>query len=1301
MDFSAGPFPHGLIIIQGNNEAGKSTVLSFVNAMFFGFPDARRRERQFHPLRGGRYGGRITIATEKYGEITIERIKTSSTILRLYDSRGRQLDSSKLKGIFGGVSRQLYHNVFSFGLQELWNFEMLSGDDIKSAIYGAGFGTAFLAVSQVEKGLKKERDAIFRPSGRKQPLNQVMARIKALNAQIKKSRQGLDRYQALVHAREELEAGLLKLRENRREAARILDLKRAARDMWQDWENLSSVQAELSVTNQDKRLEGISEDLFWELEGLEKLLFEKRTSLKDVASRREEAARLMKASVPDAFLIGKKEEISALPPAREKYFQLQEFRNSRRRQIHQLEEELTILQGRLGSTWSQELIRQTVFSAADRSIAARFRQRLGAAEEKRRRLSELLAIREKDMKAHLRELEDLEGQINSKIKELPHEDLYLVIAANSKRLYSAAEKLQEKSQELGILSEKIDSGMAEVFDKPDSRVLEGLDPSALIKETEALKKRAEEGKRAAQELENTLETLRKRRNELEKKITRRQALLREMTLPRCLQGIGEESIRDAFILARTLSGYVPTETNSRIELSKTQEDMTRCSSEAARLQRKKEDLERSLLPGITAASGLVFLFLAGLLFYIQSSAFTWASCLGAGSLLFSAALFIKKANAQRIRLLELEMGSLVSRMEHVKSRLEGLSRILEKIHGKRKELSRLTGISEESLSGDFANTLKELEMAVKILDRRQMLLDEIQSVSQDLEPVVESIGLSLEQIKAAKAEMAENEAAWKAFISENHLLPGLKPWDMPLAARKISRLQEIMKQIKSLEAESYSLRQEIEDLAVFFSETGFQSLDMPWKEQPSLLLEAAKDISIQVSGLDKELKSLEDLKRHRRHRRQEVKVLEEEIEGIRSELSDLEQRSTKAAGEWKNWLKDKGLETYLEPDEFIQTADLLEEARKKLAQKDFLFKELEDTEDEMEAISHTVSSLFNLVFTGRTEPADISSQVSILTEKLSEELELEIKHRLLGQKAKGLEKEEQRLFHEIKALEGKISALLKEAGCSSSGEFRKLFRIFQQREELVHKKVLLSARLKAVAGSDDYEAISKFYGDKRYDGLARDVEDLSLNLEQIEMEIDQLVNRRAEINRELEELTSSEEHMNLMAQRSSLVQEAKELSRKWAVRTLALYILQTAKERFERENQPEVIRAASRYFSAITAGRYTGIVAAAGTNDIWAVTREGERVEPEKLSAGTAEQLYLSLRFGMMSACDTGGETLPVLMDDILVNFDPERTRKTALAIGELARERQLLFFTCHPHIAETLRQENPGAFLLHMDAPG
>jgi uncharacterized protein YhaN len=78
----------------------------------------------------------------------------------------------------------------------------------------------------------------------------------------------------------------------------------------------------------------------------------------------------------------------------------------------------------------------------------------------------------------------------------------------------------------------------------------------------------------------------------------------------------------------------------------------------------------------------------------------------------------------------------------------------------------------------------------------------------------------------------------------------------------------------------------------------------------------------------------------------------------------------------------------------------------------------------------------------------------------------------------------------------------------------------------------------------------------------------------------------------------------------------------------------------------------------------------------------------DELSRGTSEQLYLALRFGLIEEFARHGEPLPVVMDDILVNFDADRAARAASAIRDLASRHQVLYFTCHRWTAELLDPE-------------
>ena len=81
---------------------------------------------------------------------------------------------------------------------------------------------------------------------------------------------------------------------------------------------------------------------------------------------------------------------------------------------------------------------------------------------------------------------------------------------------------------------------------------------------------------------------------------------------------------------------------------------------------------------------------------------------------------------------------------------------------------------------------------------------------------------------------------------------------------------------------------------------------------------------------------------------------------------------------------------------------------------------------------------------------------------------------------------------------------------------------------------------------------------------------------------------------------------------------------------LARHILHRSRETYEAAHRPAVIQTAERYFTEWTAGRYLRIVAPLGQQIEAVEHRDGTQVAIGDLSTGTAQQLYLAIRFGLV-----------------------------------------------------------------------
>jgi uncharacterized protein YhaN len=90
------------------------------------------------------------------------------------------------------------------------------------------------------------------------------------------------------------------------------------------------------------------------------------------------------------------------------------------------------------------------------------------------------------------------------------------------------------------------------------------------------------------------------------------------------------------------------------------------------------------------------------------------------------------------------------------------------------------------------------------------------------------------------------------------------------------------------------------------------------------------------------------------------------------------------------------------------------------------------------------------------------------------------------------------------------------------------------------------------------------------------------------------------------------------------------------------------------------------------------------------VRPSNEKVSVEGMSDGTSDQLYLALRLASLELRFLEGEPMPLILDDILINFDDDRSSATLKVLTELSRRTQIIFFTHHRHLLE-LAKENVG----------
>ena len=277
----------------------------------------------------------------------------------------------------------------------------------------------------------------------------------------------------------------------------------------------------------------------------------------------------------------------------------------------------------------------------------------------------------------------------------------------------------------------------------------------------------------------------------------------------------------------------------------------------------------------------------------------------------------------------------------------------------------------------------------------------------------------------------------------------------------------------------------------------------------------------------------------------------------------------------------------------------------------------------------------------------------------------------------------------IQRAEAERDELLKSGSAQDEETFRRRGQSHQRVETLSADIAACETSLRKLSGTADLDALKAELAGESRDHLTAEEADLKNEIREAEPRHTEAHARKGAAEEHQQALYSDDQVTQLRAREEGLLEDLEDHARDWARHAVANHLLDAAKERHAQANQPRVIQAAGQYFKTITDGRYTQVFAPPGENTMKVIDAEGRSKDADDLSRGSMEQLYLAIRFGYITTEAAASERLPILMDDVLVNFDPKRTSAAAAAILKLAQARQILFFTCHPELVEVFRKQN------------
>ncbi len=217
----------------------------------------------------------------------------------------------------------------------------------------------------------------------------------------------------------------------------------------------------------------------------------------------------------------------------------------------------------------------------------------------------------------------------------------------------------------------------------------------------------------------------------------------------------------------------------------------------------------------------------------------------------------------------------------------------------------------------------------------------------------------------------------------------------------------------------------------------------------------------------------------------------------------------------------------------------------------------------------------------------------------------------------------------------------------------------------------------------EQEDIKNKYNIELYDleNSKSDLEVITNKISEEKIKLNTLEIEEKGILRQLEELiTLQEEHENL-------IEQLKDVEKKNYEINLAKEFLEKAYEKMKTNITPQFTKNLSENIKNITKNKYNK-VNINDENGLIVEMQNGEYVSANRLSIGTINQLYLSLRISIIE--EISKEKMPIILDEVFAYYDDERLENILKYLIEKYCDHQLIIFTCTNREIEILNKLNP-----------
>ena len=272
----------------------------------------------------------------------------------------------------------------------------------------------------------------------------------------------------------------------------------------------------------------------------------------------------------------------------------------------------------------------------------------------------------------------------------------------------------------------------------------------------------------------------------------------------------------------------------------------------------------------------------------------------------------------------------------------------------------------------------------------------------------------------------------------------------------------------------------------------------------------------------------------------------------------------------------------------------------------------------------------------------------------------------------------------------KLAALLDETAVSSTVELREAIDRSRDADQERERVRQAEKQLAKIGEIDDLEEQVRNLSDIEID---EQTEQARREFDEVKQERDQAHIALTQANGKLERIDSTAEAARLAEREVALAEQITDQSEEYVRVTLARKVLLERMEEYRKRHQGPILRRAEELFAFLALGEFTHLypdLDDKGGNVLRVVRRGGQVVEIAELSEGTADQLYLALRLASLEHYDEIGQPMPLVLDDVFMTFDDQRSEAALRVLDEMSDRFQIVLFTHHAHLGRLAERALP-----------